>query len=87
MLLPFACVKKAAFKGETAQPPPTLRVTLSLPEVPTEWLRKKISTWPVKAKCVCSLVNLIKLRFPQEFTKRKYIGYKCSTLEALRVTL
>ena len=25
ILLPILCVKKAAFKGETAQPPPTLQ--------------------------------------------------------------
>ena len=41
-----ASVKKAAFKGETAQPPPTYKVTLHCLRFPTDWLRKKISTWP-----------------------------------------
>ena len=44
--LPIACVKKAAFKGEIAQPPPTCKVTLHCLRFPTDWLRKKISTWP-----------------------------------------
>jgi len=33
MWQPIACVKKAAFKGETAQPPPTCKGDATLPEV------------------------------------------------------
>jgi len=49
-LLPIVCVKIAAFKGETAQPPPTMiRLRLYHLRLPTDWLRRKISAWPRKA--------------------------------------
>ena len=72
MKLPFACVKTAAFKGETAQPPPTYYIGDAYPpEVSDGLAPKERAALGRMAKSVRSSNG--KLRFPQDFTKGKSI--------------